>query len=143
MNVIVDTPVWSLAFRRSPAAGQGDASLVKELAELIREGRALLLGPIRQEVLSGISDVRQFTALRDKLRAFADVRIQEHDYERAAEFSNTCRRAGVQGSHVDFLICAVAADNEYAILSTDKDFKRYARNLAITLHGVRGAGRQG
>ena len=137
MNVIVDTSVWSLAFRRTRATPRGDASMVEELTELIREGRALLMGPIRQELLSGISDARQFTALRDRLRAFADVAIRELDYERAAEFSNSCRQSGVQGSHVDFLICSVAAGSGSAILSTDRDFTRYARHLPITLYEAR------
>lgn len=143
MNVIVDTSVWSLAFRRSRAGPRGDVRMVEELTELIREGRAVLMGPIRQELLSGISDTRQFTALRDRLRAFADMSVHEQDYERAAEFSNSCRQAGVQGSHVDLLICSVAAGSGSAILSTDKDFTRYARHLPITLHEARKAGRRG
>jgi predicted nucleic acid-binding protein len=116
--------------------------MVDELTELIQEARALLIGPIRQELLSGIPDVRQFNALRDRLRAFNDVSIHESDYERAAEFSNSCRQAGVQGSHVDFLICSVAAGNSAAILSTDKDFIRYAKHLPITLHEARTRGRE-
>jgi predicted nucleic acid-binding protein len=115
--------------------------MVEELTELIQEGRALLMGPIRQELLSGIYDVRQFNALRDSLRAFNDVNIHESDYERAVEFSNSCRQAGVQGSHVDFLICSVAAGNSAAILSTDKDFIRCAKHLPITLHEARTRGR--
>jgi predicted nucleic acid-binding protein len=140
MNVLVDTSVWSLAFRRTRASSRWDAQMVEELTELIQEGRALLFGPIRQELLSGISDVRQFNTLRNGLRAFTDLSIHEPDYERAAEFSNSCRRAGVQGSHIDFLICSVAAGNSAAILSTDKDFSRYARHLPITLHEARTRG---
>ena len=143
MNVLVDTSVWSLAFRRSRASSRGDALMVAELTELIQEGRALLMGPIRQELLSGISDARQFKALRDRLRAFNDVSLHGRDYERAAEFSNSCRQAGVQGSHVDFLICSVAAGSSAAILSTDKDFVRYAEHLPITLHEARTRDRQG
>jgi predicted nucleic acid-binding protein len=116
--------------------------MVEELTELIQEGRALLIGPIRQELLSGISDVRQFNTLRDRLRAFNDVSIHELDYERAAEFSNNCRQEGVQGSHTDFLICSVAAGNSAAIFSSDRDFIRYAKHLPITLHEARPRGRE-
>jgi hypothetical protein len=114
--------------------------MVKELTELIQEGRALLLGPIRQELLSGISDIRQFITLRDRLRAFNDLVISGFDYERAAEFSNTCRRAGVQGSHVDLLICSVAAGNNASIFSTDRDFIRYAKHFPIMLNEARSQG---
>ena len=140
MNVLVDTSAWSLAFRRSRGPSGADAQVLNELVELIREGRALLMGPIRQEVLSGISDVKQFRVLRESLRAFSDVRIHEADYERAAEYSTNCRRAGLQGSHVDFLVCAVAVANDAAILSADRDFSRYARHVPIALHSARAAG---
>jgi predicted nucleic acid-binding protein len=140
MNVLIDTSVWSLAFRRSRVSSRREAQIVEELTELIQEGRALLFGPIRQELLSGISDVRQLNTLRNQLRAFNDLSIHEIDYERAAEFSNNCRRAGVQGSHIDFLICSVAAGKSAAIFSTDEDFSRYAKHLPITLHEARTRG---
>ncbi|MGA2478739.1 MAG: PIN domain-containing protein [Spirochaetia bacterium] len=143
MNVLVDTSVWSLAFRRFRVHSFAETQMVDELTELIREGRALLIGPIRQELLSGLSDARQFKSLRDKLRAFNDLSIHGLDYERAAEFSNDCRQAGVQGSHTDFLICSVAAGNGAAILTSDKDFRRYAKHVPISLHEARGRNKTG
>jgi predicted nucleic acid-binding protein len=50
--------------------------------------------------------------------------------------SNQCRRKGVQGSTIDFLICAVAAIEELQILTTDSDFLRYAKHLPIKLCGI-------
>jgi predicted nucleic acid-binding protein len=137
MNVVVDTSVWSLAFRRARSPSQSDAQVVVELTELIQEGRALLMGPIRQELLSGISDAGQFKNLRDRLRAFNDLNISGPDHERAAEFSNVCRHEGVQGSHIDFLICSVAEANGASILTRDKDFKRYAKHIPVTVHEPR------
>jgi predicted nucleic acid-binding protein len=95
------------------------------------------MGPIRQELLSGLSDSRQFKNLRDRLRAFDDLVIRRPDYERAAEFSNSCRHAGVQGSHIDFLICSVAAGNGASIFTTDNDFRRYAKHISITVYESR------
>jgi predicted nucleic acid-binding protein len=138
MNVLVDTSLWSLAFRRARGApSQSVAHAVQELSELIREGRAFLMGPIRQELLSGISDAGQFKKLQDRLRAFADLSISTLDYERAAELSNICRKEGVQGSHVDFLICSVAERYNTSIFTMDKDFSRYAKHLSIGLHRPR------
>jgi hypothetical protein len=117
--------------------------MVEELTELIREGRALLIGPIRQELLSGLSDGRQFKSLRDRLRAFNDLSIHRLDHERSAEFSNNCRQAGVQGSHTDFLICSVAAGNGAAILTANKDFRRYAKHVPISLHETRAQHKKG
>ena len=137
MNVVVDTSVWSLAFRRVRGSSHWNAQVVAELSELIQEGRALLMGPIRQELLSGISDAGQFKNLRDRLRAFNDLGVRELDYERAAEFSNICRHEGVQGSHIDFLICSVAETNGASIFTTDGDFTRYAMHIPVALHEPR------
>jgi predicted nucleic acid-binding protein len=104
VKVLVDTAVWSLALRRRAPAHPS----VDELRRLIAHGRAALIGPIRQEILSGIRDVSVQERLRDHLRAFPDESLERDDYERAAEHFNTCRAKGVQGSTTDFLICAVA-----------------------------------
>lgn len=138
MRVLVDTSVWSLAFRRkSSDLSDSEKAIVRELSELIQESRVVMIGPIRQEILSGISSNKQFDKLRDKLRAFIDFPLDPVDYERASEFYNTCRKKGVQGSHIDFLICAAAFNNELSIFTVDKDFERFSQSLDIELHKVR------
>ena len=57
--VIVDTSVWSLALRRRRNQPNNDASIA-ELVRLIGEGEALMAGPIRQELLSGVASEEQF-----------------------------------------------------------------------------------
>ena len=134
MKILVDTSVWSLALRRSGTLSAKDKSLVSELSELISEVRVAIIGPVRQELLSGISIKTQFEALKEMLAAFDDMPLRREDYERAAEFYNTCRKAGIQGSQIDFLICAVAAGRELPIFTTDNDFLLYAKHLPISLH---------
>ena len=137
MMVLVDTPVWSLALRRRPEHLSGSQQgLVNALAELIREGRAQLAGPIRQELLSGIREEAQFKKIRDYLRAFREPLIEAEDYEDAARMSNQCRSRGIAGSSVDFLICAVAHRRGWAIFTTDQDFQNYASALPVPLHPV-------
>lgn len=134
MNVVVDTAVWSVALRRKRGP---EPTEVGELAELIQEGRVLMLGPIRQEILSGLRETKQFQKLRDHLQAFPDVALSERDFENAAECFNRCRARGVQGSNTDFLICAVALRLDASIFTTDEDFKHFARVLKPRLHAVR------
>ncbi len=134
MNVLVDTSVWSLAFRRREPA---PTPAVLELRELIFEGRANIVGPVRQEVLSGIRSETDFRRLREALRAFPDLDAGTANYERAAELFNLCRRAGVQGSNTDFLICAVAERHRMPILTTDKDFPLFEKHIPIKLHEPR------
>ena len=114
-----------------------DRTLVNELVELINDVRVALIGPIRQELLSGISSQAQFETLKEKLQAFEDLPLKQQDYEQAAEFYNICRQSGIQGSHVDFLICSVAAGREIPIFTSDKDFFLYAKHLNVTIYDVR------
>jgi predicted nucleic acid-binding protein len=136
VNVLVDTSVWSLALRRSSS---GVDPVVQELRDLIDESRVQMIGPIRQEILSGIREQVQFDALRDTLRAFLDLEIVTTDFERAAEMFNLCRGQGVQGSNIDFLICAVAERLDLPILTTDKDFTLFQAHIPIRLHTIREA----
>ena len=138
MKVLIDTSVWSLALRRRKEnLSNNEDKIVMELIELINESRAVIIGPIRQEILSGISSKKQFNQLKSKLNAFNDFPIISKDYEKAAEFSNKCRRKGIQGSHIDFLICSVAFDNDLSIFTTDKDFNLYAEHTGIMLYKIR------
>jgi predicted nucleic acid-binding protein len=107
---------------------------VDELRRLVAHGRAAIVGPVRQELLSGIRDRAVFARLRDHLRAFPDEPITTADHERAAECFNLCRTKGIQGSNADFLLCAVAERHRFPILTTDDDFVKFARVLPLRLH---------
>jgi hypothetical protein len=131
MKVIVDTSVWSLALRR----GRPDASEpVQELQNLIQDHRVEMMGPIRQEILSGVRSESQFKKLQNHLKSFPDLPILTEDYVTAAQFFNLCRSKGIQGSNTDFLICAVAVRNKFSIYTTDRDFERFSKHLHVVLH---------
>ncbi|MEA3471089.1 MAG: PIN domain-containing protein [Thermodesulfobacteriota bacterium] len=134
MKVIVDTSVWSLFLRR---ARKQESPYVSELRELIRELRAQMIGPVRQELLSGIRSKTQFQNLKEHLAAFPDLALTTADYERAAEFFNISRRKGIQGSNTDFLICALSVRYNMPILTTNEDFTLFQKNIPIKLHRPR------
>lgn len=137
MKVLVDTSIWSLAFRRKKNQNPEELRSKEELIELIREVRASIIGPIRQDLLSGLSNLDQYLHLKERLFAFEDLPIISHDYELAADFFNQCRQKGIQGSHIDFLICAVTHRYNIPIFTTDKDFERYSKHISITLYSPR------
>jgi predicted nucleic acid-binding protein len=130
VNVIVDTSVWSYALRRRRSQEHPSVGV---LQQLVVDGQVRILGCIRQEILSGIRSPEQFRLLRDQLRAFPDEVLESKDYERAAEFFNICRQKGIQGSNTDLLICAVAANRDYSILTADQDFREFQRVLGFKL----------
>lgn len=111
--------------------------MVVELSQLIQEGRARLIGLVRQELLSGIRDAGQYEKLRNTLRAFPNEEASVADYEAAAKAGNVCRARGIAVSVSDMLICAIAMAREWAIFTTDPDFKKYAKVLPLQLHTPR------
>jgi predicted nucleic acid-binding protein len=137
MQVLIDTPIWSLALRRTGTQlNPGEQRITAALQELIRDGRAQLLGPVRQELLSGIRQEPSFRRLRDQLRAFDGPRIEVADYEEAAHINDRCRSRGIAGSATDFLICAAASRRDWQVFTTDQHFIRYASVIPLRLYQV-------
>jgi predicted nucleic acid-binding protein len=135
VQVLIDTDIWSLALRRRSKTDLSAPETARsaQLRELISENRAKLIGPIRQEILSGIREKTQFDRLRNALRSFPDEFLISGDYEKAAECSNLCRSNGIAGSSTDFLICAVALHRGWQIFTNDPDFRTYSQVLSLRL----------
>jgi predicted nucleic acid-binding protein len=129
--VIVDTCAWAHFFRRSRTAPDGVA---QEVARLVRADAVQMLGPIRQELLSGVQPGQRFDQLRAYLRFHPNLLLDEEDDERAADYYNVLRRSGVAGTATDLLICAVAARHGMKIFTTDTDFAAYAQHVPVKLH---------
>jgi predicted nucleic acid-binding protein len=130
MKVLVDTCIWSHVLRHK----KPDAHLSGKLHEIIKDGRVVMIGPIRQELLSGISETSQFRKLRDKLSFFEDLPLISDYFVKAAEFCNICRKKGIQGSTTDFLLCAISNLQKLQIYTDGKDFINYKKYLPIHLY---------
>lgn len=129
MKVLVDTSIWSIVLR-----SKRNERVLRYFSELIEEGRVEIIGSIRQEILSGIRSEKQFEQLKSYLDAFVDIPLSSDDYINAAQAFNRCRSKGIQGSHIDFLICSVAQNYNLSIYTADKDFISYASVLPILLY---------
>jgi predicted nucleic acid-binding protein len=139
VDVLVDTSVWSLVLRRQESArlSSGETRSREELTKLISEKRVQIIGPIRQEILSGIRHHGQYERIRIHLRQFEDEPLTTSDFEMAAAHWNTCRTKGVIGSPVDYLICAVALSRNWSVFTVDRDFERLDHILRVQLHAPR------
>lgn len=131
MKVLADACAWSLLLRRrnKTAIGSNEHFILKLLTEAIQDGHVVIIGPIRQEVLSGIKESPQFEKLRTALGAFHDERLTTLHYEEAARLFNLCRSRGVECGSTDMLICAVAVRNGYGILTYDQGLLRCVEAL--------------
>lgn len=140
MRTLVDTSVWSLALRRT---GAGPSPAATELRKLITAHLVEIIGPIRQEVLSGIRNSAQFDRLEESLAAFPDIVLDSEDYVIAAKFFKLCMSKGIQGSNTDFLICAAAVRRDLSIFTNGRDFLHFAKCLPIVLHEFKASAEHG
>lgn len=129
MKILVDTCVWSAVLRHK----NPDIKTTERLKDFITDGLVNIIGPIRQELLSGISSIKLFNSLKESLVPFEDISLKTLHFIKAAEFSNICRNQGIQGSTIDYLICSVGHLENLIIYTTDKDFENYKKFLPIKI----------
>ena len=134
MTAIIDTCVWSLFLRRNRDARD---PVCAEVERLVRADAVQMLGPIRQELLSGVQPNDRFEQLKEYLSYYPNLPLDAEDDENAARYYNLCRGKGVQGTATDLLICAVAVRRGLKIFTTDSDFDEFAKVLPISLHRLR------
>ena len=129
--IACDTSALSQFLRRSPDA-QNDVALKVE--KLIDSNELALFGIVRQELLSGIKLPAHFERIDLTTQALPLFFADDEDHTTAARFFNTCRAKGIQGSPIDFLICAMAVKRKFRIYTTDPDFELYEPIIPIELY---------
>jgi predicted nucleic acid-binding protein len=134
VKVIIDTCVWSRFLRRNRPSSDPVAG---EVERLVRADAVELLGPIRQELLSGAFPSARFEQLKEYLRFYPNLPLTEEDDESAAAYYNLLREHGVQGTGIDLLICAAAVRHAMKVFTLDTDFESYAKHIPIKLHPSR------
>ena len=131
--MIADTCIWLDAL----GAGALDPSPFRsELATLIREDRIIMLGLIRQEILSGIGDANRFEQVKNALKSFPDEPLTSSDHENAAEYFRIARLQRIKTSFSDCLMSAVAVRVEAKLFTLDKHFFLLQKHLPLRLHHV-------
>lgn len=96
----------------------------------------LMIGPVRQELLSGVRDPAQFESIRARVIPLIDLPLSAREFELAAEASNSLKWRGIAISPVDALLCALSIDRALPIFTADRDFGRILDVLPIRLHAT-------
>lgn len=133
-QVLVDTNIWSTFFRRNKPE---DQKLRSNLEMLMQENRISMIGPIRQEILTGIKDPSKFLLLKEYLQAFDDEPITTEAFEYGAQFANECMKNGIAISSVDALIVSMIVLHGFEIYTNDQDFMRYRTIVQFTQYQER------
>ena len=126
--ILVDSSVWIdfLSSRPGPAG--------KELRRLIEEGAPVAVtGVVVAEILQGLKrDVERtenYLSLFDLLEASGF-----ETYRHAAALFRLARSRGVSLTTTDAVIATIAAENDAAVFSLDRDFVRMAHIAGLKLH---------
>jgi len=135
MNLLVDTSVWSLAFRRDAPDNVPEVDALSDALE--GEDEVITTGLILQELLQGFSGPRARNALLDRFAALPLLAPDRGDHIDAAELRNQCRRAGVQLGTIDALIAQLCIRYRLTLLTTDKDFSLAAKHSPLRVWSVR------
>lgn len=131
MSLLVDTSVWSLAFRR-------DADASTQAVEVLRtalEGsdQVFTTGLILQELLQGFAGPKARNQLIERFAALAFLQPDREDHIEAAELRNTCRRNGVQIGTIDALLIQLCLRHDLVLLSTDLDIRSASKHVKFRL----------
>jgi predicted nucleic acid-binding protein len=131
LSLFVDTSVWSLAFRRGPAATGAE---VRALIRAIESGESLLTtGLVLQELLQGFTGPRARAQILDRFSALPLLSPDRDDHIEAAELRNRCRRAGVQIGTIDALLAALCRRHGLTMLTAGNDVKHMAAHVALKI----------
>ena len=133
MALLVDTSVWSLAYRRDDPKSTREVVALREA--LAGGDRVVTTGVIFLELLRGFVPQRAQQTIRQDFGALDVIEPAWTDYKQAAELGNTCRRAGVQLGSIDALIAQLAIAHDLALLTTEQDFVHAARQIPLRVWG--------
>lgn len=131
MTLLVDTSVWSLAFRRDGAATAPEVAALRQALE--SGGTLVTSGLVLQELLQGFSGPRARKDIIDRFGALPLLSPDRQDHIDAAELRNRCRRAGAQIGTIDALLAQLCIRHGLTLLTTDRDFARAAAHCPLQL----------
>ncbi len=129
-KVIIDTSVWIESLRP-----QGDAELGHMVRDLILNGRVLLPGIIKVELLRGAKNKKEYKMLDELLKGLTYLTVQDSFWDKLAEFSFNLFRKGVSVPLTDTYIAQVCIENKAPLLHRDKHFDLIATHSDLELLG--------
>lgn len=129
--LMIDTSVWSLAFRRDAPDPSAE---VDELKSALSRGDAIVTtGLVLQELLQGFSGARARDILIARFAALPLLTPDRKDHIEAAGLRNLCRRRGVQLGTIDALLIQLCLRHDLTMLSTDRDFEHASAHCPLRL----------
>jgi predicted nucleic acid-binding protein len=135
VTYLVDTSVWSLAFRRDETVTGPEVGALRQALE---SGELVVTtGLVLQELLQGFAGPRARREIIERFAALPLIAPDRQDHIDAAELRNRCRRAGVQIGTIDALLAQICVRHQLTLLTTDNDFVRAAAHCPLQVWRAR------
>ena len=131
MSLLVDTSVWSLAFRRDSQVATPEVSTLQHALD--GADQVFTTGLVMQELLQGFSGPKARDQLIERFGALGFLQPDREDHIEAAGIRNTCRRNGVQIGTIDAVLIQLALKNDLVLLSSDNDFLLASKYIKFRL----------
>ncbi len=131
MSLLVDTSVWSLAFRRDAATNVAEVRTLQHALE--GADQVFTTGLVLQELLQGFAGPKARSQLVDRFSALAFLQPDREDHIDAAEVRNSCRRNGVQIGTIDAVLIQLCVRHDLVLLSSDNDFRAALKHVKFRL----------
>jgi predicted nucleic acid-binding protein len=131
MTLLVDTSVWSLAFRRDRDSAVPQVGALRKALE--GDEIVVTTGLVLQELLQGFAGPRARKDIIERFAALPLLGPDRQDHTDAAELRNTCRRAGIQMGTIDALLAQLCIRHDLTLLTTDNDFVHAASHCPLKL----------
>lgn len=129
-KVVIDTSVWIESFRP-----KGNPKLGNTVQDLILNGRVLLPGIIKTELLRGARGKKEYEMLDELLKGLTYLSVQDSFWDKLAEFSFELFRKGVTVPLTDTYIALVCIENKVPLLHRDKHFDLIAKKSGLQIFG--------
>ena len=131
MSLLVDTSVWSLAFRRDAEVLTPEVKTLQQALE--GADQVFTTGLVLQELLQGFAGPKARAQLVERFAALGFLQPDRADHIEAAEVRNACRRQGVQIGTIDALLVQLCLRHDLVLLSSDNHFRSAAKHIKFRL----------
>ena len=131
MSLLVDTSVWSLAFRRDNEAVLAEVRVLQHALE--GADQVFTTGLVLQELLQGFAGPKARDQLIERFAALGFLQPDREDHIEAAEVRNLCRRNGVQIGTIDAVLIQLCRKHDLVLLSSDNDFRAAAKHIQFRM----------
>ena len=131
MSLLVDTSVWSLAFRRDAEVLTPEVRALRHALE--GADQVFTTGLVLQELLQGFAGPKARSQLIERFAALGLLQPDREDHIEAAEIRNACRRHSVQIGTIDAVLVQLCLRHDLVLLSSNGDFRSAAKHIQFRL----------